>query len=109
MVAHGPYVPNPRSGEGLAADRDGGDALLGKRSLGGGEAREGDAVGRAAHVVEAQLVAESDGARVSAVLAADANLDVRLDRARALHPDLHELSHPTLIEGLERIRGKDLL
>ena len=43
----------------------------------GGEAGDGDAVGGAGHVVEAKVVAEGDALRLAAMLAADAQLDVR--------------------------------
>src|SRR5208283_6022433 len=46
------------------------------RRLGRGKTRHGDPVGRAAHVVEAQLVAELDRVRLAAVLAADAHLEL---------------------------------
>jgi hypothetical protein len=46
------------------------------RGLGGGEAGDGHAVGRAGHVVQAELVAELHRVRIAAVLAADAELDV---------------------------------
>ena len=68
-----------------------------------GEARERDAVRGAAHVVEADLVAELDRARLAAVLAADAELDVRLRLAAALDADAHEVADAFLVEHLERV------
>src|SRR5262245_7738678 len=47
-----------------------------QRRAGGGQARDGDAVRRGAHVVQAGLVEELDRGRVAAVLAADAHLQV---------------------------------
>ena len=54
-----------------------GGALLFDRGLGGGEAGDRDAVGRAAHVGETDLVAEFHGVGVAAVFAADAELEAR--------------------------------
>ena len=42
--------------------------------LRGGEARDGDAKGRTAHVIEANLVTKRDGLRIAAMLAADAEI-----------------------------------
>ena len=47
------------------------------RGLGGGEAGDRHAVGRARHIVEAELVAELHRVRITTVFAADAELDVR--------------------------------
>lgn len=47
------------------------------RRLGRREARDGDAERRAAHIGHAGGVAELDGGRVAALLAADADLEVR--------------------------------
>src|SRR5260363_68666 len=55
---------------GLAGD------LLAERRLRGGEARDRHTIGRARHVVHADLVAERDRGRIAAMLAADADLEV---------------------------------
>src|SRR5439155_9913763 len=54
------------------------DVRLVERRLRRGQARQRDAERRAADVVQAELVAERDRARLAAVLAADAQLHVRL-------------------------------
>ncbi len=46
---------------------------------------------------------ERDRGRVAAVLAADAELEVGLDRASALGPERHELADALLIDRLERV------
>src|SRR5205085_12583721 len=71
------------------------------------EAGKRDAVRRAAHVVEADRVAELDGARLAAVLAADAELDLRLRLAAALDADAHEVADALLVEDLERVPRED--
>ena len=53
------------------------------RRLRGGHARDRHAEGRAAHVVEPDLLEEVDAVRVAAVLAADAELDRRVRRPAA--------------------------
>src|SRR4051812_6685231 len=67
------------------------------------ETRERDAVRGAAHVVEADLVTELDRARLAAVLAADAELDVRLRLAATLDADAHEVADSVPVEHLERV------
>ena len=72
-----------------------------QRLLGGGEFRDGDAEGAAADVVEAELVAEHDGAGFSAVFAADAELELRAGRAAVFAGDLHQATDAGLINLLE--------
>ena len=57
-----------------------------QRRLRGGQARHRHAVGRARHVVEPEPVAERDRRRVAAVLAADADLEVRARRPAPSRP-----------------------
>src|SRR5689334_17097753 len=78
-------------------------AGLGKSRLGGREARQRDAERRAADVVQAELVAEDDGLRLAAVLAADPELQLRLRRTAALDADSHQVAHAALVERLERV------
>src|SRR5204863_1073285 len=78
-------------------------AGLGERSLRRCQPRERDAERRAADVVEPKLVAERDRLRLAAVLAADAELQLRLGRAAALDPDTHQIAHSALVERLERV------
>src|SRR5687767_13696112 len=61
----------PPAARGLRRRRD---ARVRQRRLRRGEPRERDAVRRAADVVEPEPVAERDGVRLAAVLAADAEL-----------------------------------
>jgi len=74
-------------------------ALLRERRLGRGEPGDWHPVGRAGNVVEADLVAEADGGRIAAVLAADAELQVLARAAAALGADAHELAHPLAVDG----------
>src|SRR5262245_22106851 len=91
---------------GSAACRDCLDALFLQRGLGGGEAGDRHAVRRAADVVEPQAVAERHRVRLAAVLAADAELEVVLDRAAPLDRDPHQVADTALVEGLERVALK---
>ena len=54
-------------------------------------------------------MAELDGSRVAAVLAADAELDVRTGGAAHFGGHLHELAHADLVELGERVVLVDLL
>src|SRR2546425_1281568 len=66
-----------------------------------------DAVRRAADVVHAGAMAEAHRACLSAVLAADADLEPRARGAAALDGPEHELPHAFLVEGLERVLRED--
>ena len=61
--------------------------------MGGGQAGDGYAEGGAGDVVEAQAVAEGDALGVAAVLAADADLQVRAHLAPGLHGQFDQLAH----------------
>ena len=54
-------------------------------------------------------MAERNGGRLAAVLAADAELDVRTDGLRFGDADFHQLTDAALVNGLERVTGQDLL
>ena len=58
---------------------------------------------RAGYIVKTYLVAEMYGCRISAVLAADTQLDVRSCLFAAFNSNLNELSNACLVERLERI------
>src|SRR4029453_12103378 len=73
-----------------------------ERRLRRGEARQRDAVRGAGHVLQAELVAERDRGRLTAVLPADAHLDV-LHAAAALDRDAHEVADAALVDRLERV------
>src|SRR5437870_8590485 len=74
-----------------------------ERGLRGREAREWDAVRRARHVVQAELVAERDALRLASVLAADAELELGLRAAAALDRDPHQVADAADVERLERV------
>ena len=63
--------------------------------------------GRAGDVVEADLVAELDGLRIAAMLAADAHLEVGAGVASLGRGHLHQLPNARLIEGGEGILLED--
>ena len=65
--------------------------------------------GRAADVVQAHIVAELDGGRITAVLAADAQLDVGASLAAQLGSHLHQLANAVLIQTREGIALEDLV
>src|ERR1035437_2845398 len=76
--------------------------------LRGGQAGDGDAERRAGHVVHAHAVAELHRARLAAVLAADADFQVRVGLAAAIDRHLHQLADTFLVEDGEGIVGEDL-
>src|SRR5882672_6232348 len=78
-------------------------AVFLERGLGGGEARDRDAVWGAAHVVHAGPVEEPHRARVPAVLATDADLQTGMGGASTLDGEQDELADPLAVEGLERV------
>src|SRR5215204_1369715 len=86
-----PPLSFPEAGGKLLVRRDRAVLHL-QRGLRGGEARDGDAEGRAGDVVETRQVAEGDGARLAAVLAADADLETGFHRTAALGADPDELA-----------------
>src|SRR3546814_19907248 len=65
--------------------------------LGGGQAGDRHPRGRAAHIIQPGRLAERDRSRIAAVLAADADLEIRPGRLAPLDPDPHEPADPTLI------------
>ena len=74
--------------------------------MGGGEACDWNAEGRAGDVVEADRVAELHGARLAAMLAADPDLEMRTDAATGLYGKSNQLANAVPVEDLERIVGK---
>src|SRR5690606_3467232 len=68
-----------------------------------GETGDGDAVGRAGHVVEANFVEECDGGRITSMLAADADLEVWAHPTSAGGPDLDQFADTGLVDRHERI------
>src|SRR5690606_19467759 len=82
-------------------------APSGQGGLGGGEAGDRHARGRAAHVVEADLVEELDRGGVAAVLAANAELQVLAGGAATFGGDRNQLADAFLVDAGERILGHD--
>src|SRR5258706_9245739 len=82
------------------------DGLL-ELGLGRGQPGDRHRVGRAGDVVEPHPVEEVDRRGIAPVLAADADLEVGLHLPALLHPDLHELAHPTRVDGDERVLLQD--
>src|SRR6476646_11146887 len=80
-----------------------GAAGLLQRRLRRREACERDAIGRAAHVVEPDPMAELHRRRLAAVLTADAELDLRLRLPAPPHRDPHQVADTVLVEHLERV------
>ena len=78
-------------------------ARLAERRLRRREAGDRHAEGRAGDVVEPSLLAEGDRGRIAAVLAADAELDVRARRAAALGGDADQFADAVLVERDERV------
>src|SRR5690242_7325264 len=66
--------------------------------LGGGQARHGDAEGGATNIGQTEAMTELHAVRVAAVLAADAQLNVRAGAAALFNRDLHELADAGLID-----------
>src|SRR5687767_5035323 len=79
--------------------------LLGNQSaecgLRGSDAGDRNPERRAADVIDSRLVKEGDAVGVSAVLAADAELESGLRLPPALTRDPHQLADPRLIDRLE--------
>ena len=71
--------------------------------LSGGEAGDGNTVGRAADVVQANVVAELNTAGIAAVLTADAQTQVGVGLAAVMGSHLNQLANADLVQMLERI------
>src|SRR5262245_32983221 len=71
--------------------------LPGQRRVRRGESSDGHAERRAGDVVEAASMAEGDRTRVTAVLTADTDLQLRLCATAALDGDPHELADAGLV------------
>ncbi len=75
----------------------------GQDRLGGGQAGHRDPEGRAAHVVEPGVVEEADRLGVAAVLAADADLEVRPGGPAPLGPEADQLADAVGVDHLEGV------
>ena len=76
--------------------------------LRGSQTRDRHTEGRAGHVIKTDVMAELHRARITAVLATDAKLDVRTGFAAQLSRQLNQLAHALLIESRKGIRLVDL-
>src|SRR6185437_11101745 len=74
-----------------------------QHGLGGGETGDGDPEGGTADVVEAGVVEGMDGLGVAAVLATDADLEVRPGLAAPGGAQADELTDAVAVDGLERV------
>src|SRR5436305_705516 len=83
------------------------DGLLAQRRLCRRKPGDRHAKRRAGDIIESDPVAESDRGGVAAVLAADAELDVRPCAAAALDTDLDLFADILLVNRDERIGRKD--
>src|ERR1041384_1394284 len=79
-----------------------------QRRLCRGQSRHRHAERRTTHVAQPNTMAELDARRFAAVLAADAELDVRARLAALIPRDFHELADAILVDGGERIVPHDL-
>ncbi len=79
------------------------------RGMRGSQTGDRHAEGRAGHVAQANVVAEHNGRRISAMLTADAQLDVGAGLAAQLGSQLNQLAHAVLIQTGEGIGLADLL
>jgi hypothetical protein len=84
--------------------------LASRHAYAPGRRKSGDrhAIRRAAHVVQPDRFEELNRRRVAAVLAANAELEVRLDRPALFHGNLDQLAHAGLIDRGERVLLHDL-
>ena len=78
-------------------------------SLRSSEAGDGNTERAARDVAQADIVAELDGRRIAALLAADAELDVRAGLTPQLRCHLDEAADASLVELGERIGFVDLV
>src|SRR5689334_16243687 len=88
-----------RLGHHVRPDSGLGRRLLGRPLQGGsgrGEAGDRHPVRRAGDVLEAHPIEEIDRLWIAAVLAADAEVEIRVRRAPPLTGDPHKLPHPVL-------------
>src|SRR5271165_1727945 len=104
LLAHLVRAPLP-----AAKNSRRGMRLAPERGLRGRESGDRDAERRARDVVEMNGLAERDRGGIATVLAADANLEVRSDRAATLGGDLDEFSDANGIERHERVGGQQPL
>src|SRR6266849_8206492 len=84
------------------------DNLFPQGRLGGGQTGDGNAERAAAYIGQADLVAELDGVRIAAVLAADADFQILALTAALVDADLHQSAHAVDVDRLKWIPGDDL-
>src|SRR5262249_52933159 len=78
-------------------------SALTERRLRGREPRDRHPERRAGHVIKTDLVAERDRGRITAMLAADAELDVFTHLAATLGGDAHQFADAVAIDRHERV------
>ena len=66
--------------------------------MGRRQAGHGDAIRRATHVVEPDLLEEGDRSGIATVLTTHPDLEIRPHRAAPVSPDLDQLAYPGLVE-----------
>ena len=74
-----------------------------QRRLRSGEPCDGHAERRARYVIEPRIVAESDGFRIAAMFAANAEFQFRARFAAAFDSDFYQLAHTRNVNGDEGI------
>ena len=78
-------------------------------SLSSGQTSDGNTEGRAADIVQTNIVAELNAGGVTAVLAADAQTQIRVGGAAVSSSHLDQLANADLVQMLERIALVDLV
>ena len=78
-------------------------------SLSSGQTGDGNTEGRAADIVQTNIVAELNTGGIAAVLAADAQTQVRVGGAAVSSSHLDQLANADLVQMLERIALVDLV
>ena len=99
-------APYHRGGGALPTRKAGSGWISLQRRVCGRHSGDRHPEGRAADVVETRLVEKDDRGRISAVLAADADLQVGAGLAALLHAQANQLADAPGVEGLEGI-GRD--
>src|SRR4029078_67421 len=82
-------------------------SLPAKGCLRRGQPRDWNPEWRTGHIVEPDLVAEPHPGRAAAMLAANADLELRAGLAPAFDPDAHQFADALAVDRHERIRGQD--
>src|ERR1700744_1568421 len=81
------------------------DSRLAERGLRGRKPCDRHAIGRAGYVIQPDLMTEGDGSGIAAMLAANANLQIRTSLAPSCNADLHQFTNAIAVH---RDKGIDL-